>query len=135
MSSNIFHETKKFGLILNSIQQKDLVLIGLKIVIYLYLKLPLAIGQTTTKMAWRLHTGRFNTERQAGKLKILVLKVFGLTQPRLKTEFIVSEAHAPFTRPLIYNTECNLSTKQESQYFTRYNFYVLYLKKVLVQTI
>ena len=50
---------------------------------------------------WRLHTVPLIAERQAGKLRIPIFIVFGLTRPGIEPESTASVADALFTRPLI----------------------------------
>ena len=50
---------------------------------------------------WRLHTVSFNAERQAGKLRIPIFIVFGLTRLGIEPESTVSVADAVSNRLLI----------------------------------
>ena len=57
----------------------------------------------STAHGWELHTVSFIAGHQARKLRIPIVIVFGLTQPRIESEFTVSVADAQSTRPLIDN--------------------------------
>ena len=50
---------------------------------------------------WRLHTVPLIAERQAGKLRIPIFIVFGLTRPGIEHVSTASVADALSTRPLI----------------------------------
>ena len=50
---------------------------------------------------WRFHTVPLFAERQAGKLWITILMVFGMTRPGIEPESTASVADALSTRPLI----------------------------------
>ena len=51
----------------------------------------------------RLHTVPLIAERQAGKLRIPIFLVFGLTRPGIEPESTASVADALSTRPLIWS--------------------------------
>ena len=53
---------------------------------------------------WRLYTVPLIAERQAGKLRIPIFIVFGLTRPEIESVSTVSVADALSTRPLIGKT-------------------------------
>ena len=54
---------------------------------------------------WQLSTVPYNAEaeRQAGKLRIAIFVVFGLTWLRIELAFTVSVANVPFTQPRVGN--------------------------------
>ena len=54
---------------------------------------------------WRLHTVPLIAERQAGKLRIPIFIVFGLTRPGIEPVSTASVADARSTRPLAYSKQ------------------------------
>ena len=85
------------------------------IVIVINIYSPSCLGQKTAKgpfglrvklppvyhIRWRLHTVPLIDERQAGKLRIPIFTVFGLSRPGIEPESTVSVADALSTRPQI----------------------------------
>ena len=68
---------------------------------------------------WRLHTVPLIAERQAGKLRIFIPIVFGLTLPGIKPKSTVSVPDALSTRPLISkNRECRKMSRYRKKLST-----------------